>query len=361
PVRPGLFEHTERDFGEIFGVFNYSLPDGWGLLLMDREFRRRGRALVSVTVLDRFAYIGATGMGALKYHPAARDIGEHDEELDLELLARAAERVLEGEAADVLPELLRAGGSPGGAGPKVVVGVGDDGRIISGALDLPPGYRPYLIKFPAQQDDRDAGALEYAYALMAGATGIRVPATRLFETTDGNRYFGAERFDRPAGRRVHMHSLSGLLHASHRLPSMDYEGLLRATLVLTNDFRQMEEAYRRMVFNVLAHNRDDHVKNFSYLMDRTGEWTFSPAYDLTFSPGPGGRHTMAVAGADLEPGEADMLRVAADAGLKAKRAQEIIAEVREVVRQWRTFAREAGVSRAAEKRVAAVIAPARRR
>ncbi|MGQ0562508.1 MAG: HipA N-terminal domain-containing protein, partial [Gemmatimonadota bacterium] len=133
PVRPGLFEHTERDFGEIFGVFNDSLPDGWGLLLMDCEFRRRGRAPVSVTVLDRFAYMGRTVMGALTYHPAARDIGDHDEELDLELLARAAERVLEGEAGDVLPELLRAGGSPGGARPKVVVGVGGDGRIISGA------------------------------------------------------------------------------------------------------------------------------------------------------------------------------------------------------------------------------------
>lgn len=140
-----------------------------------------------------------------------------------------------------------------------------------------------------------------------------------------------------------MHSLSGLLHASHRLPSMEYEGLLRATLVLTRDHRQVEEAFRRMAFNVLAHNRDDHVKNFSYLMGRDGTWRLAPAYDLVFSSGPGGEHTMSVAGEAKRPTGRDMLRVAADCGVAASRAREIIEEVREAVARWPELARATGV------------------
>jgi serine/threonine-protein kinase HipA len=266
PVRPGVYEHGERDFAQVFGVFNDSLPDGWGLLLMDREFRKQGLSIASITALDRLAYIGTRGMGALTYHPPAAALEEEGVAIDLHVLASQAERVLGGSAEDVLPALRIAGGSPGGARPKVLVGVDAGGRMICGAADLPRGYRPFLVKFAAREDAADIGAVEAAYALMAAEAGVEVPATRLFETPDGGRYFAAERFDRRDGRRVHMHTLGGLLHASHRLPSMDYEGYLKATLVLTRDQRQVEQAYRRMAFNVLAHNRDDHVKNVSYLM-----------------------------------------------------------------------------------------------
>jgi len=344
PVQSGVFEHRERDFGHVFGVFNDSLPDGWGLLLMDREFRKRGHDPAGLSILNRLAYIGTRSMGALTYHPPEAPDDEGDLLIDLDELAHQAERVLEGSAEEILPALRIAGGSPGGARPKVLVGVREDGRLISGASDLSEDYRHFIVKFPSKEDLPDIGAVEAAYALMAREAGIDVPTTRLFETRDGGRYFGAERFDRSGSLRLHMHTLSGLFHASHRIPSMEYEGLLKATMALTKDHRQMEEAFRRMVFNVLAHNRDDHVKNFSYLMDRTGEWRFAPAYDIVFSQGPGGEHTMAVAGEAVRPTERDMLRVAEGCDVDLRRAREIIEQVREAVNQWPRFALSTEVS-----------------
>lgn len=355
PVKPGLTEHTERDFAHVFGVFNDSVPDGWGLLLMDREFKKRGLNPTTLSILDRLAYIGTRGMGALTYHPPTAAGEEEALWIDLDALARQAERILEGSAEDVLPALRIAGGSPGGARPKVLVGVRSDGHFIAGTADLPDGYRHYLIKFPSQEDAPDIGAVEAAYALMAAGAGVEVPPTRLFETGGGGRYFGAERFDRAGNLRLHMHTLGGLLHASHRLPSLEYDGLLKATLLLTKDQRQMEEAFRRMVFNVLAHNRDDHVKNFSYLMDRSGAWTLSPAYDLVFSDGPGGQQTMAVSGEAVRPTAQDMLRVADECDVDQRRAREVLQQVQDAVGNWPRFARETGVGSATERRIGKVI------
>jgi serine/threonine-protein kinase HipA len=344
PSRAGIIEHSDRDFAGVFGAFNDSLPDGWGLLLMDREFRKQGRAPGSITPLDRLAYIGTRGMGALTYHPAT---GAYDDQagIDLDAIVHQAERILEGSAEDVLPALRIAGGSPAGARPKVLVGVREDGHLISGTAELPEDYRHYLIKFNSREDAPEMGAVEAAYSAMARAAGVDVPPTRLFETRDGGRYFGAERFDRVGNARLHMHTLSGLLHASHRIPSMDYEGFLRATRSLTRDERQVEEAFRRMVFNVLAHNRDDHVKNISYLMRRSGKWRLAPAYDLVFSQGPRGEHTMAVGGEARRPSEVDMLRVAGSCDVDPARAREIIEQVRQAVYRWPEFAKPTGVPR----------------
>ena len=354
PARPGLFEHAERDFAALFGVFNDSLPDGWGLLLMDRELRKQGLAPAQVSPLDRLAYIGTRAMGALTYHPATGGAAGEGLRVDLDALALQAQRILEGSAEEVLPSLRVAGGSPGGARPKVLVGVRDDGAMVSGAAELAPGYRHYLVKFGGKEDGPEIGAVEAAYARMAGAAGIAMPHTRLFETREG-RYFGAERFDRVGNQRLHAHTLSGLLHASHRLPSLDYEGFLRATLALARDHRQVEEAFRRMAFNVLAHNRDDHVKNFSFLMDRGGEWRLAPAYDLVFSYGPGGEHTMSVAGEARRPTEADMLRVAETCGVEAKRARAIIEQVAAAVADWPKLARATGVPAARIREIGKVI------
>lgn len=354
PARPGLIEHADRPFSPLFGVFDDSLPDSWGILLMDRELRRRGLSPAGVSPLDRLAYIGTRAMGALTYHPPS-DAQPEPLDVDLGTLAREAERVLEGDAGEVLPALRLAGGSPGGARPKVLVGVRNDGRMISGVADLPEGYRHFLVKFTTRQESPHAGAVEAAYARMAAEAGVDVPATRLFETSDGGRHFGVERFDRRDGRRLHMHSLGGLLHASHRVASMDYEGFLRTTLVLTRDQRQVEEAFRRMAFNVVAHNRDDHVKNFSFLMDRDGVWRLAPAYDLTFAEGPGRQHTMDVAGEADRPGDHDMLRVAERCGIDPDTARDIIARVRDTVDQWPRFAKETGVPDEATREIRRLI------
>jgi serine/threonine-protein kinase HipA len=355
-AKPGLFEHTERDFAHVFGVFNDSLPDGWGLLLMDREFRKRWLNPSSLSVLDRLAYIGTRGMGALTYHPPTPAGEEEPLRMDLDALAGQAERILEGSAEEVLPALRIAGGSPGGARPKVLAGVSSDGRLISGTADLPAGYRHYLIKFPGEEDAPDIGAVEAAYALMAEQAGLDLPPTRLFETGGRGRYFGAERFDRRGNRRLHTHTLGGLLHASHRLPSLEYDGLLKATMLLTKDQRQVEEAFRRMVFNVLAHNRDDHVKNVSYLMDHSGSWTLAPAYDLVFSEGPGGQHTMAVSGEAAHPTPRDLLRVAEECDVDLRSAREILGQVSDAVGNWSRFARSTGVGSTTVRRIGKVIA-----
>ena len=355
PVNPGLFEHTEREFSQVFGVFNDSLPDGWGLLLMDRVFRKQGLEPARISILDRLAYIGERGMGALTYHPPTANAEEPVPVVDLQEVAHQAARILEGSTEDLLPSLRIAGGSPGGARPKVLIAVHEDGRAIAGTSDVPEGFRHYLVKFPAGEDLPEIGAVEAAYALMAKEAGLNIPPTTLFETRDGGRYFGIERFDRDGDLRLHMHTLSGLLHASHRLPSLEYEGFLKATLILTKDHRQVEEAYRRMAFNVLAHNRDDHVKNFSYLMDRDGEWRLAPAYDLVFSEGPRGQHTMAIAGEAEQPGERDMINVAYDCDLDAGKAKEIINEVRSAIRQWSRFAMATGVSTRTARRIGRTI------
>lgn len=343
PARRGVFEHADRDFASVFGVFDDSLPDSWGRLLMDREFRRQGRNLPAVSPLDRLAYIGTRGMGALTYHPALPASEADPADFDLALLAREAERVLEGDAVDVLPALSLAGGSPGGARPKVLVGVRDDGRVISGTSALPPGYVHYLVKFAAGQDGPHTGLVEAAYARMAAAAGLKVPRVRVFASTRGDHWFGVERFDRVGNARVHMHSLGGLLHASHRIASLDYEGFLKTTRYLTRDQRQVDEAFRRMVFNVAAHNRDDHVKNFSFLMTPDGTWKLAPAYDLVFSEGPGRQHTMDVAGEAERPGDRDLLRVADACDVDLRRARDMIEEVRAAVGEWPRFAQESGV------------------
>lgn len=350
PPRPGLIEHRERDFGPIFGLFDDSLPDGWGLLLMDRFFRQQGRPLRKITILERLAYLGTRTMGALTYHPPSETTHQDRRTLDLYEMARASEDVLRGEASEVLPHLLRAGGSPGGARPKVLVGVRGD-EILSGEDRLPEDFEAWMVKFPSLQDLEDAGAVERVYALLAGDAGIQMPPTRLFETPQGGRYFGVQRFDRVQGRRVHVHTFGNLIHADFRLPSCDYEQLLDVTRRLTQRQDDVEQCFRRTVFNVATHNRDDHAKNFAFLMDSGGAWHLAPAYDLMFSSGPGGEHTTSVAGEGRIPGREHLLRLASTAGLGQKEAGAVIDEVVEAVRGFGRKASELGIPAAVTREV----------
>ncbi len=350
PPRPGLIEHRDHAFGPVFGLFDDSLPDGWGLLLMDRFFQQRGSALAGVSVLDRLAYLGTRTMGALTYHPPSEP-GESDARiLDLHEMSRAAQRVLEGTAGEVLPQLLRAGGSPGGARPKVLVGVRGD-TILSGEDDLPPGYTHWIVKLQARQDSPDAGPSELAYALMAKDAGLTMPPTRLFEAQRGDRFFGVERFDRKGNHRYHVHTFGNLIHSNFRIPSCDYGQLLEVTRILTKNQPDVLECYRRMVFNVLTHNRDDHVKNFAFRLTDEGTWELAPAYDLVFSPGPAGEHTMTVAGEGRAPGRSHLLQLAGPAGIPSRDAESILDEVASAAARWRAHAREARVGKKTAKLV----------
>ncbi|MCU0623668.1 MAG: type II toxin-antitoxin system HipA family toxin [Gemmatimonadaceae bacterium] len=372
PARPGLFTCDDPDLDRLPGVFADCLPDGFGRLVQDRAFELRGVPRARITALDRLAALGEGGMGALVFRPASNIWPSADAEssLDLSALAAQGERLLEGSAEDVLPELLTNGGSSAGARPKVLAGVAEDGRVVAGVADggrLPNGFAPWLIKFAAQEDvrsfGRDAGAVEFAYWAMARRAGVTVPDARLFDDGQGGRWFGSARFDRHgregAGRR-HLHTLGGLLHASHRVPSLDYTAYLAVTMRLTRDMREVEQSVRRMIFNVRMHNRDDHVRNFAFLLQADGAWRQAPAYDLTFSAGMQGHHSMAIGGETRRPTRAGMLGLAERAGVSRRRAEEIYDEIDDVVAMWRSVAEDVGIDMSVVRRIEAALAEVRR-
>jgi serine/threonine-protein kinase HipA len=345
PLRPGVFTSPDAVFDGLYGVFNDSLPDGWGRLLLDRTVEKHGVPRGRLNVLDRLAYVGRNGMGALSYEPErGGDSGGAGSEkpLALDRLADEAATVLSGESEEVFEELLRLSGSSAGARPKIVAQVSADRKkIVYGPGNPAPGFEHWIIKFASSQDPRDIGAIEYAYSLMARDAGVDVPETHLFRTRK-RKYFGTKRFDRKGSRRVHVHSLAGLIHADHRVPSLDYSMLLRVALMLTRNMAEAEKTFALACFNVLVHNRDDHSKNFSFLLNERNEWVFAPAYDLTFSEGPGGEQSTMVMGEGRNPGTEHLLALGREHGLK--KAPHILARVRDAVGRWRDHAAEAGVS-----------------
>jgi serine/threonine-protein kinase HipA len=349
PLRPGVAIADTTIFDGLFGVFNDSLPDGWGRLLLDRTVGNYGIHRGQLTPLDRLTYVGQHGMGALSYEPELGLQNADNAPLVLDKLADESAAVLAGENEEVFEELLRLNGSSSGARPKIVAQVSTDKkRIIHGQQELQSGFEHWMIKFPTSQDVRDVGAIEYAYSLMAKDAGVEMPETHLFRTKR-NKYFGAKRFDRDGDARIHMHSLGGLIHADHRSPSLDYDMVLRATLALTRNIRDAEKAYALACFNVLAHNRDDHVKNFSFLLNARDEWIFAPAYDLVFSYGPVGEQSMLVMGEGRNPGTPQLQALGKQHGIK--NAPEILAKVKQAVANWPRYVEQADVSRKSAKEI----------
>jgi serine/threonine-protein kinase HipA len=330
PKRPrgAALEH----FDGLFGVFADSLPDGWGLLLMSRALKKAGLRYEDMTPLDRLSFVGTRGMGALIYQPVfdGTPADSGDAAVDLPALAAEAERVMAGEDGEVLRQLAALGGTAGGARPKVLVGVGvgpEEGRIVAGVDRLPTHYEPWIVKFRGRDEPQDAGIVEWAYAQTATRVGLEMEATRLFTGGDAP-WFGTRRFDRLAGgERLHAHTACGLLHAHFREPSLDYETLLKATSALTRRADDLVAAFRMAAFNIVFHNRDDHSKNFSFLMDATGTWRLAPAYDLTYNRGPGGEHTTSVLGEGRAPGREHLLRLADGVGIPKREARAVMDEV----------------------------------
>lgn len=342
PLRDGVHQESTQIFQGLHGLFQDSLPDGWGLRLMDREFARRGRDPATVTPTERLQFLGTRAMGALTYHPPT-DLELPSELIVLSALADQATRIYEGSAEEVLSALVRAGGSPAGARPKVLVAFNANAdEMRSGAEAIPPGFQAYLVKFPTAEDGADIGAVEMAYSAMARAAGIDMPATRLFDAGRGRRCFGVERFDRirsdTGTERRHVHTLGGLLHTSHREFGCSYSHYLDATAALTRDRREVIEAFRRMVFNVLASNRNDHVRNVAFLMEPDGGWRLTPAYNLVYASGPQGEHSMMIGSAGGRPTWKNFREVAATASIEQREIVEIVDQVESAVLQWRDFA-----------------------
>lgn len=296
--------------------------------------------------------LGKNTLGALTYEPA-QEIGlkeKSKQELNLKKLINESKKVLEGCSKEIIQELLSLNGSSGGARPKILVGLSKDRKsIIHGVQKLNKNYEDWIIKFPSRYDPEDIAEIEYAYSLMAKEAGIDMPDTHLFHVAKDLNCFGIKRFDRKNGKRVHMHTLSGLLHSEHTYYNLDYESLLKATLVLTKNRNELLKAFRLMVFNILSHNRDDHSKNFSFLMDESGSWSLAPAYDLTFSYGPRGEHSMTVLGEGLSP-KLEHIREMANK-FQINEWKNIYNEVKEATQEWKSFALKANVSKASSKMI----------
>lgn len=314
PLIKKVFIPKYDPFGGLFGVFNDSLPDGWGRLLVDRLFLKNKINPAEIDNLNRLAVVQESGMGALTYKPEHRFESENSIQ-DYDILAQECSKILESQNSDNLDELFQLGGSSGGARPKILTSVDNE---------------DWIIKFPSSSDPKNIGEKEYQYSLCAKNCGINMTETRLFPSKVCSGYFGIKRFDRKNGKKVHMVSASGLLEASHRFPNLDYNTLMKLTLELTRNYQDIEQLFRLMCFNVFAHNRDDHSKNFSFLYDDIkNEWHLSPAYDLTYSFSFNGEHATTINGEGKNPALDDILAVAKNIGLKEKLAKDITLDIQE--------------------------------
>lgn len=321
PLQTAAFGDFPQHQQRLPGLVADSLPDGWGMLLMDRLFRVRGIDPYSVSPLDRLAVVGHRGMGALSYAPESEaPIVVAD--VNLHTIADEVQQAMAGASESVLRELVLMGGSPHGARPKVLVNVDHAANRMWNSEDAPG--TPWLVKFPAQNEAPEVCAIEMLYSDLVRACGIEMPPTAYFDLGAQGAAFGIARFDREDGQRVPVHTAAGVAHVDFRLPSLDYTNLLRLAGFVTRDVREVEALYARCVFNVIFNNRDDHAKNFSFRLDRDDHWRIAPAYDITFNRGPAGQHQMDIGGEARAPARAHLLKLAKESGVKEASAARII-------------------------------------
>lgn len=315
PLRNGVFIAKPHPFEGGFGVFDDCLPDGWGLLILDRYLQRNGVNPHTLSLLDRLAMVGSTGRGALEFRPEKSVTSEQDYS-DFEQLALEAERILDSDVytGTGIEEFQHRGGSPGGARPKIFT-------RYNGI--------EWMVKFRAKGDSKHIGADEFNYSLLAKECGIEMPETQLFE----GKYFGVQRFDRTPNGKLHVVSVAGLIGADYRLPSIDYTHIFQVCAALTHSVAEMWKVFRLMSFNYLIGNNDDHAKNFAFIY-RDGEWHLSPAYDLLPSYGINGFRTTSI-NDSIQPTKDDVIAVAVKAGLNKKEAVEVFDRMQAIIKRKR--------------------------
>ena len=296
------------NFG-LNGVFYDSLPDGWGLLLMNRYLKSKGQDFRSQTGLDLLALVGSKGMGALSYEPERTSWTKSH--LDILSYWHETQKVLAGEASDVLAQLMMDGGSPGGARPKAIIHIGENqDKILFGHQNPPRGYQKWLVKFPSKNDALDCGIVEHHILELAKKVGIESEPSRLLSDSEGHSWFATKCFDRgPKGECYHMHSVAGLLEIDFRTPAFDYVDLMKVCHTITKGRKpELLKLFRLMIFNVAIGNRDDHSKNFCFLQ-KGGTWVLSPAYDMTFQYGLSGHHFTSINGKGVDVEKSDIYAV----------------------------------------------------
>lgn len=381
PLRPAPYSFPELPFPAFHGLPGLladSLPDKYGNALINTWLAGQGRKPESASAIERLCYIGRRGMGALEFEPVKGPRASADEDIHLGALVELASQILsdredfvaslrEGNEEDGMRELLSVGMSAGGARAKAVIAWNPDTRAIrSGQVDAPPGFEQWLLKFDGVSHNKDKeeladpegyGAIEFAYARMATAAGIDMPPSQLLPE-NGRHHFMVRRFDRPARNdKLHMQSLAALAHYDlNQAGAHSYEQALLTIRRLGLPMADAERQVRRMIFNVIARNQDDHVKNIAFLMDRSGEWSLSPAFDITYAYSESGtwtaQHQMSINGKRDGFAIEDFERCAESVSMRRGRATEIAAEVREAVAEWPTYAAEAGVAETNIERIA---------
>ena len=353
----------QMSFHGLPGMLSDSVPDKFGNAVIGAWLTSQGRLPDSLTPIERLCYTGIRGMGALEYKPALFQKENEAEEIHVDALAELANEVLKcrkSAVAKLVPDMkryssiLKVGSSAGGARAKALIGWNEvTGEVRSGQVALPEGFGYWLIKFDGLTGNGDKegddkwgyGRIEYAYYLMARAAGIEMTECRLWN----RRHFMTRRFDRlPDGGKLHAQTLGAMAHLDFNDPTAySYEQAFRVTRRVVNDARANEQLFRRMAFNVLAWNCDDHVKNISYLMNRRGEWRLAPAYDECYAHNPDGdwtsRHQMSVNGKRIGIADDDILSCAPFANMRERKARAVLDEIKDAVRAWPQFAAEAEV------------------
>jgi serine/threonine-protein kinase HipA len=359
----------EVSFHGLPGLLADSLPDRFGNALIDAWLATQGRTPEGFNAVERLCYIGTRGMGALEFHPVLHPRLRASTRLNVDTLVELASKVLthrdslqvsfaREQRHDGLNEILRVGTSAGGARAKAIIAWNPKtNEVRSGQVKAPAGFGYWLLKFDGVTANKDREledpqgytVIEYAYALMARDAGIEMTECRLLEE-GGRRHFMTRRFDRREdGSKLHMQSLAALAHFDFNSAAVySYEQCFDVMKRLGLPSQSLEQQLRRMLFNVVARNQDDHVKNVAFLMDQGGRWSLSPAFDLTYAYNPQGlwtaRHQMTLNGKTEDFNLTDLRACAQVAGLKRGRHEEILAEVVRTVENWPRYASAAGVA-----------------
>jgi len=367
-VFPSLNKDT---FLGLPGLLADALPDKFGNSIIDAWLARNGRDSASFNPVERLCYTAKRGMGALEFSPPVID--KYDESVPVEIteLVELAQTIMnerkglnvqlgnsEHKNADAILDILRVGTSAGGARPKAVIAMNDQGDVISGQADVPDGYDYWLLKFDGVTDlelgePSGYGRIEYAYYLMAKAAGINITESRLLEE-NGRAHFMTKRFDRAGNEKLHMQSLCGIAHYDFNMAgAYSYEQAFEVMRRLRLSKAEATEQYRRMLFNIIARNQDDHTKNISFLMGKDGKWRLSPAYDVTYSHNPAGKwtnqHQMSVNSKRDHFSRDELINTGKS--ISISRPEEIIDEVTAAVNRWMEFADEAGVKKAVSREI----------
>jgi serine/threonine-protein kinase HipA len=359
---------AELSFHGLPGLLADSLPDKFGNALIDAWLATQGRRPEDFNAVERLCYIGIRGMGALEFAPAKGPPLQRSAKVHVDELVKLASEVLThrtslqasfapGHRHEGLQEMLRVGTSAGGARAKAIVAWNrDTNEVRSGQVKAPAGFDYWLLKFDGVSANKDKEledpkgytVIEYAYALMAADAGVEMSECRLMEE-GGRRHFMTRRFDRLSdGGKLHMQSLAALAHFDfNSAGAYSYEQAFDVIKRLGLSMRALEQQFRRMIFNVVARNQDDHVKNIAFLMDKAGAWSLSPAFDVTYAYNPTGlwtsRHQMTINGKSDAFTREDFKAVAQVVGLKRGRSETILTEVMETVKEWPRYAQTAGV------------------